>query len=86
LDTSTFYDEADDYDIIRYCGHLDDDNMEPYPAQINQGNFETTASEAFVSGDDLYHLCWDSPCIDAGDPDNDGDFENWLFDEDDQGF
>ncbi|MDP8323008.1 MAG: FlgD immunoglobulin-like domain containing protein [Candidatus Stygibacter australis] len=84
LDTSTFYDEADDYDIIRYCGHLDDDNMEPYPAQINQGNFETTASEAFVSGDDLYHLCWDSPCIDAGDPDNDGDFENWLFDEDDQ--
>ena len=43
------------------------------------------ADPLFVDeNNDDYHLSWDSPCIDAGDPDNDGDFENWVFDEDDQ--
>ncbi|MDP8322410.1 MAG: T9SS type A sorting domain-containing protein [Candidatus Stygibacter australis] len=55
-----------EYDIIRFCGHLQDDDMVPNSSNGSEGNFETTAAECFVSGDDLYHLCWDSPCIDAG--------------------
>jgi hypothetical protein len=80
LDTSNFYDD----DIIKYCGHLDDDSMEPNSSNGSIGNFETIAADCFISGDDLYRLSWDSPCIDAGDPDNDGDSQNWVFDEDDQ--
>jgi len=62
LDRSIFYED----DVIKFCGHLDDDIMEPDPTNGSTGNFETTAAECFVSEDDLYHLCWDSPCIDAG--------------------
>lgn len=62
LNTAYFEDD----DVIQYCGHLDDDDMEPDPSNGSTGNFETTAAECFVTGDDLYHLCWDSPCIDAG--------------------
>jgi len=80
LNTSHFYDD----DVITYCGHLDDDDMEPNSNNGSTGNEEITASETFVSGDLLYHLKWNSVCVDLGDPDNDGNTEDWIFDEDDQ--
>ena len=61
---------------ITYCD-LEEDNV------TGLGNINLDPLFVDENNDD-YHLSWDSPCIDAGDPDNDGDFDNWVFDEDDQ--
>ncbi|MDP8211175.1 MAG: hypothetical protein P9M05_10175, partial [Candidatus Stygibacter australis] len=84
------FDEADITEnlIIRDSLNFDDIDYEYCCLWDGATGYDETcfiADSLFVDEEhDDYHLSWNSPCIDAGDPDNDGDFENWLFDEDDQ--
>ncbi len=73
-----------------------DGNAEFYYSMINsvpnsiQGNYilgdgSSFADPHFIAPFDLdFHLNYDSPCIDAGDPDKDGDGVTWETDPDDQ--
>jgi len=72
----------DDDIVINYCCSSCEIPEEFLPEDYDHNNIFTDPMFVSEEAED-YHLTQFSPCIDAGDPDTDGDGSNWEIDEDD---